>query len=468
MAKRKGLRFVEIKPGQSKTIEAGCVYVEVELLRKPNNVSGFMQKWNAFRYRARRSVPDSALEGISLRKRTKETPAVRGRSVWVAAGVEWNSGTSYQIYSEVGFGSTGKVKRIKRTVDHALYAVKIVSQDLWSYGLNELNALRRVNHEHIISLVDWAEHGDKDSAQILMVLEYAPFGSLDTYLSRRPVASFLTSEGIWIIARQILEAVKHLHGHSYIHGDIKPSNVLAFELDPPIVKLADFSHSTNTEPEPFAPSAFTAPELLRRDHKRGFTQAFIMPAEADLVSAPGDIYACGILLYSIASQNSKSTESKVQERRIRDPPRNVIQSWARNAEVDDGLKGMVLAMTHANSENRPSAKQCLEMAWLCEDEKNHFPGSCSTVLASPAVYPGSVCSSPAGLTHPDFSQLLPVENRKSLPPTEVSTPVPDAKDRSPTTPPKGGSTARDALDVLFPPEPAQDEVDERNTIYHDM
>ena len=117
-----------------------------------------------------------------------------------------------------------------------------------------------------------------------------------------------------------------------------------------------------------------APELLRAGHKRRFDDAFDMPVETSFASAPGDIYACGILLHSMALHISQYTDDGNQEPCLRNPPRNAVQLWVESAEVEDGLKEIVLAMTRDKSEKRPSAKQCLEMAWLCEDGKEHSVG----------------------------------------------------------------------------------------------
>ena len=45
------------------------------------------------------------------------------------------------------------------------------------------------------------------------------------------------------IARQICQALKHLHGSGIVHRDIKPENLLVFNPEPMIVKMTDFGLS---------------------------------------------------------------------------------------------------------------------------------------------------------------------------------------------------------------------------------
>ena len=150
---------------------------------------------------------------------------------------------------------------------------------------------------------------------------------------------------------------------------------------------------------------------------------------------------------------------------VRNPPCNAVQLWAESAEVEDGLKETVLAMTRDKSEGWPSAKQCLEMAWLCENGQEHSLSSNSTVSVSTEH---GVCSNFVERTHPDFSQLLPAENRESLPPTEESTPFPEVESPSSAMTLAEGEIADGGPTLFLSPKAAQSEVVRSNATSDDM
>jgi serine/threonine protein kinase len=93
---------------------------------------------------------------------------------------------------------------------------------------NEQHALAQPwarHHAHIVRMLQ--------TAPGLTILEYAPHGDLQSWLTEAPAPA-----PVRLYARQVLLALQHIHAHGFAHGDLAPSNVLVFAPD--LVKLADF------------------------------------------------------------------------------------------------------------------------------------------------------------------------------------------------------------------------------------
>ena len=72
-------------------------------------------------------------------------------------------------------------------------------------------------------------------ADLVMVMEYVPCGSLETVLQQFGVLEECTAR---VYVRDVLAGLAYLHARSIVHRDVKPANVL-LEKDG-CCKLADF------------------------------------------------------------------------------------------------------------------------------------------------------------------------------------------------------------------------------------
>jgi formylglycine-generating enzyme required for sulfatase activity len=135
--------------------------------------------------------------------------------------------------------------------------------------------LRKLLGSH--SLID----ADICDGQMLLVSEYAPDGSLATWLNSRG-GRLPSQQSAVDMTKGILQGLVRLHGKKIIHRDLKPDNILLQGNTP---RLADFGLSRVLKS---VPSTNTF----------GGTLEFVAPETFDDIrSEQADIWATGVILY---------------------------------------------------------------------------------------------------------------------------------------------------------------------------
>ncbi|MET9351414.1 protein kinase [Streptomyces sp. NPDC006617] len=154
----------------------------------------------------------------------------------------------------------------------------------------EVQLLRRLRSPRLIRMydtltVDDPDHPELDGATVL-VLERAE-GSLDAVLARTPSPD----AGPALLA-QICEGLHQLHHAGWVHGDLKPANVLL--MADGSARLADFNlaaemQGTHAYTAAFATPDYTPPELLWPEVDERGTR--IRPS--------ADVWAFGVLAHVV-------------------------------------------------------------------------------------------------------------------------------------------------------------------------
>ena len=143
----------------------------------------------------------------------------------------------YRIGRKLGRGGMGTVYEGVHAETGEPAAVKLLSEalvhepDFRHRFEAEIEALRKLNHPHIVRLFGFGQQGD----HLFYAMELVAGSSLETELGRGRVFAW---REVLRIGIQLAQALRHAHDRGVVHRDIKPGNLLLTAEGE--VKLSDF------------------------------------------------------------------------------------------------------------------------------------------------------------------------------------------------------------------------------------
>ena len=146
--------------------------------------------------------------------------------------------TPEQKLGEGAFGVVYKVTDEKTYKNYALKDVLCVCEQELESAFGEVQTLRRIAHENVITVIGADQYHGRDGVHMLILTEYCAGGNLNERLTR-PSSDFVNFK--WMT--QIAAALSYLHSRRVVHRDLKPENVLLNEVED--IKLADFGLARN-------------------------------------------------------------------------------------------------------------------------------------------------------------------------------------------------------------------------------
>jgi TonB family protein len=203
-------------------------------------------------------------------------------------------------------------------------AIKLIpAQNLKQENLDETAQLSRwagaarLSRPHLIRLFEWGRWQFDNTRLMYVVMEYAE----ENLAEILPVRA-LTADEAREMLRPIAEALASLHQASFVHGHIRPSNILA--VNDTLKISADGLGKIGDPADERLPSAYDAPEI----------------AAVGLTST-ADIWSLGVTLIAVLTQ--KEPELKSGERRPVAVPETIPQPFRDIAkkclQADPKLRG---------------------------------------------------------------------------------------------------------------------------------
>ncbi|XP_031487460.2 L-type lectin-domain containing receptor kinase SIT2-like [Nymphaea colorata] len=250
----------------------------------------------------------------------------------------------------LGKGGFGKVYKGVLPGTSMEIAVKRVSDD-GKQGLREfmaeVSSLGRLRHRNLVQLQGWCRRKD----ELLLVYDYMPNGSLDSFLFNDRKAKDLGWEERFKILKGIANGLLYLHEgweQVVVHRDVKASNVL---LDAEMNgRLGDFGlarfyeHGDNPQTTRVVGTlGYIAPEMSR----------------SGKATASADVYSYGALLLEVAS-GKKPYEMLAADRE----GEMLLVEWV----LKNWQRGQILSAMDARLEGgfvREEAELVLKLGVLC-------------------------------------------------------------------------------------------------------
>ncbi|XP_053302426.1 triple functional domain protein isoform X2 [Pleuronectes platessa] len=285
----------------------------------------------------------SVTSSASLRVLAVSTDGIR---------VSWkdNFEAHYTEVVELGRGRFSVVKRCDHQGTKRTVAVKQVNKKLMRRDrvTQELNLLQRLQHPHIVSLIDTYE----TPSSYVLVLEMSDQGRLLDY-----IVSWgnLTEEKVSCYLRDVLEALHYLHNCRIAHLDVKPENLLVTHSSngQPTVKLIDFGDAVQLNSANYIHPLLGSPE---------FASPELVLAEP--VSLTSDLWSLGVVTYVLLSGASPFLDESAEETCLNicrldfSFPRDYFQG------VSQAARDFVCLLLRTDPGRRCPAGLCLQEPWL--------------------------------------------------------------------------------------------------------
>jgi serine/threonine protein kinase len=207
------------------------------------------------------------------------------------------AGGRFELLSALGEGSIGAVYRARHTGLGIIVAVKVLHEafqrdvEFCRRFYAEALAMSRLDHPNLLHVYDFGQESDG--------LLYIAMALAEGVTLREVQAT----EGTFDVPRiaslmlQICAGLGHAHGRGLIHRDVKPDNVMLVTQEDDdgnvveTVKVLDFGFAV-----PPSVSADVAQRLAG-------TPVYMSPEQClgEELDARSDVYACGIMLYELAT-----------------------------------------------------------------------------------------------------------------------------------------------------------------------
>jgi eukaryotic-like serine/threonine-protein kinase len=266
----------------------------------------------------------------------------------LVAVIETTVAGRYRIVGRIAAGGMGEVYRAHDAVLGREVAVKMLhpqyanDRGFVDRFRREARAAAVLNHPNIVGVYDW---GITESTYF-MVMEFIRGHNLRTLLSRN---GHLEPAQVADVARQVLAALDHAHGHGIVHRDIKPENILV--TGDGDVKVADFGLAR----------AFAESTVSQVEGTVTGTVQYLAPEQiqGEPSDPRTDLYATGVVMFELltgeapfAGETSMAIAYKHLSERV--PPPS-----SRVPTIPPAMDEVVLHATEREPPDRPASARSM-------------------------------------------------------------------------------------------------------------
>mmetsp|Transcript_15519 Transcript_15519/g.60702 ORF Transcript_15519/g.60702 Transcript_15519/m.60702 type:complete len:1066 (+) Transcript_15519:180-3377(+) len=202
-----------------------------------------------------------------------------------------------ELGENVGWGATGVIKKAKWRGMECAAKLLFPGTDLARFK-QELATWCTLDHPCVTQVFGACP----DPAQLMIIMEYVPYGNLADYLrnaavERRSLESLYPL--VYRVALDVAHAITYLHNSTnYIYRDLKPANILLNSTDPQseiVAKVCDFGDCrivSKTMTPRVGTISYMAPEVFATD---SYTRQ-------------ADVYSYGVILWEMITRQEPYEE----------------------------------------------------------------------------------------------------------------------------------------------------------------
>ncbi|MFL5834369.1 MAG: protein kinase domain-containing protein [Solirubrobacterales bacterium] len=183
----------------------------------------------------------------------------------------------------------------------------------------EAQVAARLSHPNLVGVYDFSEEGERP----YLVMQFVPGENLAAHLERGAAVDCEQ------LARELLEAVAHIHAAGIIHRDIKPGNIV---IEPGgTARLIDFGIA-----QPRDATAMTKTGLILG------TERFAAPEvmEGQAATEQSDLYSCGVVLRACEGPHSRALDELIEWLAADEPSRRPSSARQALARLERGERVM--------------------------------------------------------------------------------------------------------------------------------
>uniref|UniRef100_A0A8C2X6G0 Calcium/calmodulin-dependent protein kinase IGa n=1 Tax=Cyclopterus lumpus TaxID=8103 RepID=A0A8C2X6G0_CYCLU len=266
----------------------------------------------------------------------------------------WKKSTSnikdvFDFKGKMGSGSFSEVFMVREKTTGKLYALKCLKKKHLAHSNleNEINVLRRIQHENVVGLEDFYE------SRTHYYLVLVSGGELFDRIIDKGV---YTEKDASTVIKQVLEAVSYLHKNSIVHRDLKPENLLYYNTEENAkIMVSDFGLSKTMEHGVMSTACgtpgYVAPEVLAQ---KPYNKAV-------------DCWSIGVITYILLCGYPpffEDNETRLFSKIMRAEYAFHSPFWDN---ISDSAKDFIRNMMEKNPTKRFLTEQALRHPWIAEN-----------------------------------------------------------------------------------------------------
>ncbi|KAI7838415.1 hypothetical protein COHA_007788 [Chlorella ohadii] len=259
-------------------------------------------------------------------------------------------------------GAFGMVTLAKDLLHGDLVALKYIArgaQHISKYTEREIVNHMKLHHPHVIALREVF----LTATHLVLVMEYAAGGDLAHYVAGKNGVT--EAEARWFF-QQLIVAVDYCHRMGVSSRDIKLQNILLDGSPQPLIKLADFGFSKDTN-QHSAPNsrvgtpAYLAPEVVKLQLGQKYD------------GQKADIWSCGVALYALVTNElpfrRAGDESLGHNQKVQAMLGRVLKAeytFPAHRQLSDGIRDLIARILVVDPEKRLSIQEIQTHPWFME------------------------------------------------------------------------------------------------------